>query len=62
MHHYLKSLIIYLNVINTLRVKSQEPVQIAVPSGETFKQETLFSCPYNIVILEHLSVSHTLTV
>lgn len=32
-------------LVVTRRVKSQDPVQIAVPSGETFKQDTLFSCP-----------------
>lgn len=46
----------------TLKVKSQEPVQIAVPSGETFRQETLFSWPYSMVILEHFNVSQTFTV
>lgn len=30
---------------HTLRVKSQEPVDMEVPSGEVLRQETLFSWP-----------------
>lgn len=46
----------------TLKVVSQDPVERAVPSGETCKQDTLFSWPYNRHTRAHFRVSHTLTV
>lgn len=50
------------DVALTLKVQSQLPVERAVPSGETCKQETRFSCPSSRLTRVHLSVSHTLTV
>ena len=45
-----------------LMVVSQEAVPMAVPSGDTFNEETLFSCPYSTVILSHFRVSQRFTV
>ena len=44
----------------TLSVLSHEPVHYAIPSDETPKQETRFSCPAKIPTLSPFIASQTL--
>lgn len=44
----------------TFKVLSQLPVQRAIPSGETERQLTLFSCPERTATRSPFSVSQTL--
>lgn len=46
--------------VRTLRVLSQLPVHNAIPSLETPKQDTLFSCPVKTPTRSPFSVSQTL--
>lgn len=54
---FLNTVELYAHILSTL---SQEPVQRAIPSAVTPRQETRFSCPPRVITRSPFRVSHAL--